>query len=249
VFLAATKEHPLLFRERIKGSTRLVIHGRVLRDDCTPVSDAEVDVWQADAAGTYGGISSAHDYHCRGYVTTNATGHYSFTTEQPGSYGSTRVWFGSSLIPDAPPYGPRHIHIAVYHPQLRFTIFQLYMENDPAREFDWRAILAPNPDALRSLDPNCTVHVVNGKGEFNFVVPSLGAGERGFSSRREAALAYCVSDAHFEPPMPGLCGSPVLRELLRPETFYIVLLLWLAGASMVCKVCFCGRSSSKEKQQ
>src|SRR5262245_31901264 len=75
--------------------TPLIIEGRIFRsDDCsTPVPNAVLDIWHCDRSGNY----DNEGFKCRGKVTTNEKGQYSF----------------SSIFP--PPYGrrPRHIHVKV----------------------------------------------------------------------------------------------------------------------------------------
>jgi protocatechuate 3,4-dioxygenase beta subunit len=54
---------------------------------CTPVSGANVEIWQCDATGNYSeyGGQSARTY-LRGIQTTDATGQVNFTTIYPGWY-------------------------------------------------------------------------------------------------------------------------------------------------------------------
>ena len=67
-------------------------------DSSRPVAGAKIEIWQADSDGAYhpasnGDMSqySAADIALRGYVLTDATGRYQFTTVYPGYYpGRTR---------------------------------------------------------------------------------------------------------------------------------------------------------------
>jgi protocatechuate 3,4-dioxygenase beta subunit len=66
--------------------------------DTVPVAGAKVEIWQADNAGSYHPNSNgaASNYatsqlSLRGYVLTDANGHYEYTTIYPGEYtGRTR---------------------------------------------------------------------------------------------------------------------------------------------------------------
>lgn len=67
-------------------------------DDSLPLPGAKVEIWQADASGSYHPPASgdadrlaAKDLGLRGYVVTGPDGAYAFTTIYPGSYpGRTR---------------------------------------------------------------------------------------------------------------------------------------------------------------
>jgi protocatechuate 3,4-dioxygenase beta subunit len=76
---------------RTKIGTGHVLHGRVLRTDCKPVSGALVVLWQAGQQG--------YAARGRGSVRTDRTGRFRFEGPVPASYG-----------------GLPHIHIAVLHP-------------------------------------------------------------------------------------------------------------------------------------
>jgi len=69
---------------------RVTIQGRVLDGDGQPVSDALIEIWQANAHGKYGHPEDVQDKPLEkdflgwGRVATNANGEYSFTTVKPG---------------------------------------------------------------------------------------------------------------------------------------------------------------------
>jgi protocatechuate 3,4-dioxygenase beta subunit len=56
-------------------------------NNCSPVANANVEIWQCDAAGNYSqyGTQTAQTY-LRGIQTTNAEGQVTFTTVYPGWY-------------------------------------------------------------------------------------------------------------------------------------------------------------------
>jgi protocatechuate 3,4-dioxygenase beta subunit len=59
---------------------------------CTPLKDAQVDVWHCDAAGVYSGVQgSAGTNFLRGYQVTDASGKAIFTTTFPGWYSGRAV--------------------------------------------------------------------------------------------------------------------------------------------------------------
>jgi protocatechuate 3,4-dioxygenase beta subunit len=62
------------------GGTGLVITGYVLFPDCRPVSDAVLDVWQADAEGRY----DDSGWRLRGVLHSDEEGRYRIETIVPG---------------------------------------------------------------------------------------------------------------------------------------------------------------------
>jgi protocatechuate 3,4-dioxygenase, alpha subunit len=65
---------------------RLTIKGRVLDGDAKPVNDAILEIWQADAQGTYSPASGGGGRGIRGFgrIATDAVGVFQFTTTKPG---------------------------------------------------------------------------------------------------------------------------------------------------------------------
>eukprot|EP01127_Copromyxa_protea_P004752 TRINITY_DN1457_c0_g1_i1.p1 TRINITY_DN1457_c0_g1~~TRINITY_DN1457_c0_g1_i1.p1 ORF type:complete len:194 (-),score=20.97 TRINITY_DN1457_c0_g1_i1:168-749(-) len=180
---------------------------------------------------------------CRGVVTSGADATYKIFTQEPGSYGSTRVWFGSSLVPDLPPFGPRHIHVVVYHPTHKLLVTQLYFKSDPARLEDWRSILSELPDSVGSLNERLTLEVSpDGTATFDFILEPLGVGEKQPGTRTEALVARC---GHLVPPVPGLCHLEAAK-LFRVETFYALVVLLIFSLYFCCS---CSGSQDKRKAE
>lgn len=83
------------------GAIRL--HGRVLDGAGEPVPDALVEVWQTDPEGAVvqraGSLQrDPHDFTGWGRCATDATGHYSFTTLEPGSSFFALTVFARGLL-------------------------------------------------------------------------------------------------------------------------------------------------------
>ena len=98
--------------------TKLFITGTVYFKDCkTPISGAEVDVWQANDAGGY----DDNDY--RGIVTTSENGSFSYQTILPGKYLN-----GAQ-------FRPRHLHYKVRFGGKELTT-QIYFDGDTSIEID-----------------------------------------------------------------------------------------------------------------
>lgn len=113
-----------------EAGERLRINGVVRGPDCAPLPNALLDVWQADAQGTY--HDAAPDWRLRGRLRADAQGRYSFDTIRPGRYA-----LGDSLR-------PAHIHFRVSHPGFTRVTTQLYFEDDP--------FLAPNDPCTADCD-------------------------------------------------------------------------------------------------
>jgi hypothetical protein len=89
----------------------------VLNENCDPLNNAIVDVWQANEAATYDQTSANFNY--RGRFQTGANGEYEFRSIKPGWYLN-----GSQ-------YRPAHIHFRVTKPGYTELITQLYFQGDP----------------------------------------------------------------------------------------------------------------------
>lgn len=129
----------------------LVLQGRVLNEDCAPLANAVVELWQAsprppgskpgDLDGTY---DDTAEYRYYGQVATNERGEYSFTTLMPGWYlnGAT--------------YRPAHLHMKVWVRGNERLNTQLYFEGDPFNEDDpWfnpLNMLSPDKKGVASYD-------------------------------------------------------------------------------------------------
>ena len=81
-FKPDSPERASLIEPEIQGQ-RLVLEGLVLSTRCTPVANALVDLWHADADGRY----DNQGFRLRGHQYTDADGRYAFETIVPGMYG------------------------------------------------------------------------------------------------------------------------------------------------------------------
>ena len=109
---------------------QLTIEGRILRaSDCsTPVANATIDIWHCDLSGTY----DNEGFKCRGMVSTDENGKYSFTTILPPPYGSR----------------PRHIHFKVRAKGFPELTSQIYFKGDKNIQNDF----ARNAESSRILE-------------------------------------------------------------------------------------------------
>jgi protocatechuate 3,4-dioxygenase, alpha subunit len=122
---------------------RIGLSLRVLDEDAEPVSDAMVEVWQADAAGRYAHPDDARegepDPEFRGYgrLATDTDGVCVFETVRPGRVP------GLNGAPQAP-----HVAVTILARGLLYWLAtRVYFEGDPANEED--PVLASLPEHRR----------------------------------------------------------------------------------------------------
>lgn len=104
-FKTGSPETTSLLTDSTSG-TVLTITGQVLSQDGTPVANALLDFWQANANGQYDNSG----YTLRGHQYTDANGNYTLTTIVPGLY----------------PGRTEHIHVKVQAPNGPILTTQLF---------------------------------------------------------------------------------------------------------------------------
>jgi protocatechuate 3,4-dioxygenase beta subunit len=114
-FKTNSPERTSLVDDTVQG-TLLTITGQVLDADGTPVANALVDFWQANASGAYDNSG----YNLRGHQYTDANGYYTVTTVVPGLY----------------PGRTRHIHVKVQAPNAPMLTTQLYFPGEARNNTD-----------------------------------------------------------------------------------------------------------------
>ncbi|MBV9325902.1 MAG: dioxygenase [Chloroflexi bacterium] len=124
----------------------LVLKGRVLNEHGKPIPGAVVNIWSSDAVGNYDMLG--YKYH--GYVVTDASGSYEFTTIIPGCYQ---------------PRDAKHIHVKVQGISSPITT-QLYIEGEPGNEDD--DFYSPDLLVHCTTDKKGTKH-----GTYDFVIKQV----------------------------------------------------------------------------
>lgn len=97
--------------------TILNYKGIVSDEDCNPLENALVDVWQANSNALYD--STSPEFRYRGKFQTGPDGRYAFRSVVPG-------WYLNGAQ-----YRPAHIHFRVTRQGFTELITQLYFEGDP----------------------------------------------------------------------------------------------------------------------
>ena len=108
---------------------RLLITGRVLSADGTPLPGAMLDIWQSDADGRYSGFSDLPAGILRGKVITGPEGRFELRTIAPAPYTVPHDGpFGRLLAACGwHPWRPAHIHLIVTAGEHEPLITQLYL--------------------------------------------------------------------------------------------------------------------------
>lgn len=122
----------------------LYLIGRVLDQQCRPVSGAVVEAWQASANGRYAHPRDRHNpspldpaFRYWAKASTDAEGRFRIKTIKPGPYQAGRGWTR-----------PSHLHLKVHRAGLVVLTTQLYFHGDPHQDRDF--ILQAVPPGERS---------------------------------------------------------------------------------------------------
>ena len=114
------------------ATDKIAIRGRVIDGDGKPVSDAILEIWQADAHGKYAHPDDAQDkpvtpgFRGFGRVPTDDNGEFCFTTIKPGSVP------GPHGLPQAP-----HLLVAVFMRGLLIHLLtRIYFPDEAANAND-----------------------------------------------------------------------------------------------------------------
>lgn len=113
---------------------RIIVTGRVLDENGSPVPRTIVEIWQCNAAGRYVHGGDQHrapldpNFIGAGTCITDEDGSYRFLTIKPGAY----PWRNH---PNA--WRPAHIHFSLFGPALvTRLVTQMYFPGDPLHELD-----------------------------------------------------------------------------------------------------------------
>jgi protocatechuate 3,4-dioxygenase beta subunit len=133
----------------LEGSI-ITLKGIVYKSDCiTPLKNALVEIWQANANGEYD--NESNNFYQRARWFTNENGEYEFKTILPGKYLNGNQ------------YRPAHIHFRISEKESKELISQIYFKGDPHITNDpWaskpKAELRILPIVLEDTKGNLTVN-------------------------------------------------------------------------------------------
>jgi len=113
---------------------RIIVSGRVLDSNRRPVSNALIEIWQANSAGRYRHVKDQHpapldpNFSGAGRTLTDEHGVYRFITIKPGAY----PWFNHYNA-----WRPAHIHFSVFGMAfIARLVTQMYFPGDPLFAYD-----------------------------------------------------------------------------------------------------------------
>ena len=117
----------------------VVVRGRVLAPDGTPIPNAALDVWQSDAEGQYDlQMPNLAGTTLRAIIHTDAQGRFIFRTIKPSFYPIPNDGpVGQMLVATGRhPYRPAHIHFIVSAGGYKSVTTELFAEGDPYLDSD-----------------------------------------------------------------------------------------------------------------
>lgn len=109
----------------------IIIKGRVIDENCAPVEQVLVEIWQACHTGKYNHPADPNpakldpNFQYWGRAITNKKGEYSFKTILPGEYQAAQDWVR-----------PPHIHFKVHRRGFEELTSQFYFKDHPLNKFD-----------------------------------------------------------------------------------------------------------------
>ncbi|WP_151475290.1 dioxygenase family protein [Streptomyces albicerus] len=121
------------------AGTPLFVTGRVLGLDGTPLPDVVLDVWQADADGTYEAqLPEIDEARLRAKYRTRADGSYCVRTIAPRGYAIPMDGPVGDLVSgtDISYFRPAHIHFLIEHPGYEKLITHLFRQGSEFLDTD-----------------------------------------------------------------------------------------------------------------
>ena len=113
---------------------RILVTGRVVDENNSPLRNTLVEVWQANSAGRYIHVNDQHDapidpnFLGAGRCVTDADGRYKFYTIKPGAY----PWGNHANA-----WRPAHIHFSLFGPTIATRLItQMFFPGDPLLALD-----------------------------------------------------------------------------------------------------------------
>jgi hydroxyquinol 1,2-dioxygenase len=115
------------------------VHGRVLAPDGSPVPNAELQVWQADADGLYDvQYKGEHEHRARGTLHADAEGRFHFKSIRAEAYPIPHDGPVGRML-DAlgrHPWRPAHLHFMITAPGFQRLITHVFRNGDPYLDSD-----------------------------------------------------------------------------------------------------------------
>jgi protocatechuate 3,4-dioxygenase beta subunit len=117
----------------------VIMQGRVLAPDGSPIPNAALDVWQSDAEGFYDlQRPEIKETALRGIFHTDAEGYYRFQTIKPAPYPIPNDGPVGEMLAamGRHPYRPAHVHFIISAVGYKPVTTELFVEGDPYLDSD-----------------------------------------------------------------------------------------------------------------
>lgn len=167
--------------------TVIFVRGRVLGENCQPVENALVEIWQANEGGRYSHEGDAANpvpldpyFEGWGEMATDANGEYGFKTIKPGAYS-----FDDPAVVEN--WRTPHIHFKVSRRGYHEIVTQMYFEGEELNDTD--TVIEELPEEERGQFILAPERAEGGIPVFNF---NLTLKKVAGSKERLAALDACA---------------------------------------------------------
>ena len=142
----------------------LFFTGTVRATDGAPLAGAMLDMWQADASGSYSGFSETPPPNLRGRFTTDEEGRFEVRTVVPGAYEIPKAGPTGRLLAALGRHAwrPAHLHVKLTHASVEPMTSQIYFEGD--RWLDSDVANAVKPGLVVTVDRHADPRDVRNRG-------------------------------------------------------------------------------------
>jgi protocatechuate 3,4-dioxygenase, beta subunit len=177
----------------------ILVRGRILDENCQPVENALVEIWQANEGGRYSHEGDAANpipldpyFEGWGEMTTGTDGNYGFKTIKPGAYS-----FDDPAVVEN--WRTPHIHFKVSRRGYHEIVTQMYFEGEALNDTD--TVIEELPEEERGqfiLAPERAeggIQVFN----FNLTLKKVATSEDRLAALDACAGKYGVSLPHRPP--------------------------------------------------
>ncbi|MGI9501339.1 MAG: dioxygenase [Geminicoccaceae bacterium] len=120
------------------GAT-VIVQGKVLSPDGTPIPGATLEIWQTAANGLYSNQDATQrDYNLRARQVVGDDGRYAFTTVRPAPYTVPSDGPVGDLLraTGRHPWRPSHLHFIIQAEGFRTLVTELFPDDDPYLDED-----------------------------------------------------------------------------------------------------------------
>ncbi len=118
---------------------KIVVGGKVLSTDDSPIEGAQLEIWQTADNGLYSGQDEQQpEYNLRARMTTGADGVYLFSTVRPAPYTVPDDGPAGELLhaTGRHPWRPSHLHFIVTANGYRQLVTEVFPSDDPYLDED-----------------------------------------------------------------------------------------------------------------